>query len=238
MASALLGTEPPRLPGRLLVALTHEFGIAAGTARVALSRMVDNGELVNTDGVYELVGPLLSRRERQARGQAAPVDSGDGLWEIAVVTRVGRSGSDRTALRKNLTALGLAERREGVWMRPANLPADRLAGIRAAIADQVEWYRATPDADASGLAAELWDLDAWAVDANDLISQLAKPSASRTLAEGFVLSAAVLRHFVHDPQLPGELWPAAWPATELRKAYRGFDADYRQQLQTFFAAVS
>lgn len=239
MASALLGTEPPKLPGRLLVALTREFGIAPGTARVALSRMVDQAELTNNDGVYHLAGPLLARRERQARGQAASVDPQpwDGQWEMAVVSRSGRSGADRTALRKGLAALGLAERREGVWLRPANLAADRLASERMAVADQVEWYRTAPDTDGAQLAAQLWDLPGWSTEAHDLIAQLAAPHHTHSLAEGFVLSAAVLRHFVHDPQLPRQLWPPDWPAAQLRDAYRGFDTAYRQQLRTFFATV-
>ena len=50
IASTLLGTVPPRLPGRLLVAFAGEFGIQAGTTRTALSRMVDRGELRHLEG--------------------------------------------------------------------------------------------------------------------------------------------------------------------------------------------
>ena len=61
IASTLLGTVPPRLPGRLLVAFAGEFGIQAGTTRTALSRMVDKGELRHLDGgQYELDGDLLA----------------------------------------------------------------------------------------------------------------------------------------------------------------------------------
>ena len=54
----LLGVHPPRLPGGRIVEWCRRFGIAEGTARVALSRMVDRGELTNHDGVYELAGPF------------------------------------------------------------------------------------------------------------------------------------------------------------------------------------
>ncbi|HKY75862.1 MAG TPA: PaaX domain-containing protein, C- domain protein, partial [Acidimicrobiia bacterium] len=58
LASVLLGTEPPWLPTRLLVRTAELFGIADGTARVALSRMASAGEAVPEGGGYRLVGRL------------------------------------------------------------------------------------------------------------------------------------------------------------------------------------
>ncbi len=45
VASVLLGSHPPELPVAALVHLCSRFGIAEGTTRVALSRMVAAGEL-------------------------------------------------------------------------------------------------------------------------------------------------------------------------------------------------
>src|ERR1700690_2728015 len=56
IGSLLLGVHPPRLPGARIVEWCTRFGIAEGTARVALSRMVDRGELRSDRGVYELAG--------------------------------------------------------------------------------------------------------------------------------------------------------------------------------------
>src|SRR5690242_13068454 len=56
IASLLLGMRPPRMPAGRLVEWCGLFGVAEGTARVALSRMLDRGELTATDGVYELAG--------------------------------------------------------------------------------------------------------------------------------------------------------------------------------------
>ncbi|HJR38673.1 MAG TPA: PaaX domain-containing protein, C- domain protein, partial [Nocardioidaceae bacterium] len=61
LASVLLGTEPPWLPTRLLVRTAELFGIADGTARVALSRMLSAGEAVAEDGGYRLIGRLAER---------------------------------------------------------------------------------------------------------------------------------------------------------------------------------
>ncbi|NDH11493.1 MAG: PaaX domain-containing protein, C- domain protein, partial [Actinobacteria bacterium] len=86
IASTLLGTVPPRLPGRLLVAFAGEFGIQAGTTRTALSRMVDKGELRHLDGgQYELDGDLLARHLRQEAGLHPVVHPWDGTWELHVV---------------------------------------------------------------------------------------------------------------------------------------------------------
>jgi phenylacetic acid degradation operon negative regulatory protein len=54
------------------------------------------------------------------------------------------------------------------------------------------------------------------------------------LAEGFVVSAAVLRHFQADPLLPEELLPRAWPGGELRAEYDRFDTAYRALLREYF----
>ena len=73
VASTLLGTQPPVLPGRVLVRLAELFGIAEGTTRVALSRMVAAGELEVDDGRYRLVGPaLLARQATQEHGRVVP----------------------------------------------------------------------------------------------------------------------------------------------------------------------
>jgi phenylacetic acid degradation operon negative regulatory protein len=53
------------MPGSRLVRWCGIFGIAEGTARVALSRMVERGELVADDGVYELAGRVRGRQPAQ-----------------------------------------------------------------------------------------------------------------------------------------------------------------------------
>jgi phenylacetic acid degradation operon negative regulatory protein len=55
------------------------------------------------------------------------------------------------------------------------------------------------------------------------------------LAEGFVISAAVLRHLQADPLLPPELLPEDWPGAELRAEYDRYDAAYRAVLVDWFA---
>ena len=240
MASALLGTVPPILPGRLLVALAREFGIAEGTVRVALSRMVDKGELINDHSDYALAGPLVERQERQEAGQYPELRSWNGDWEMAVVRPGARASDERSALRTALTRLGLREYREGMWLRPDNLDPDRLPAERRVAAEQTDRFVARPDAEPGALAATLFDLDGWAERTHELLAAMA-PIQDRLvqhdrtmLVPGFELAAAVLRHFVADPLIAPPLLPDDWPARQLRETYARYDVAYRRILKDFF----
>ncbi|GAA2361820.1 PaaX family transcriptional regulator C-terminal domain-containing protein [Nonomuraea africana] len=218
--SALLGSHPPRLPSRALVRVGEVFGIAEGTVRVALSRMVAAGDLVQDDGRYELSERLRERQARQDESRSPHTRPWDGTWEIAIVTAERRAPSDRAALRHTMTALRLAELREGTWLRPANL----IRRWPEIVTAQCTLVDGRPREDPTAL---LWDLDGWAAEARRLERVLGQ---AKGLAEGFLVSAAVLRHLLADPLLPAELLPADWPGTRLRARYDDFDRDYRRAL--------
>lgn len=239
IASTLLGTTPPRLPGRLLVAFAEEFGVAAGTTRTAISRMVDRGELDHHDGgVYALAGDLLDRHLRQVDGLEPTLREWTGDWEMAVVPPGSRSSADRAALRRSASHLGLWERRDGVWMRPANLDPRRLAADRHVVESQTDAFVARPVDDPAALVAELVDLAGWAGRARDVIAELGELGPAvveeRRLADGFVLAAGALRHLVSDPLLPSPLEPEGWPAADLRQAYGAYLDEYQAGLRSFF----
>lgn len=235
IASTLLGTDPPRLPGRVLVKVGDLFGITEGTVRTALSRMVANGELASDDGSYQLSGPrLLERQTRQASSRRATRHRWHGAWLMAIVISDRRDASARAELRNALESARLAELREGVWLRPDNIDVV----WPPVVGDQCTIVHAR-DVDPS-LATRLWSLPSWARDANALRADMAKLVApleahdTDALAEGFVVSAAVLRHFQADPLLPEELLPRGWPGTELRTEYDRFDTAYRALLREYF----
>jgi phenylacetic acid degradation operon negative regulatory protein len=226
VASTLLGTHPPELPVRALVRSAALFGISEGTTRVAISRMLAAGELEATDGRYRLTGHLLERQARQERSRSPQLRPWNGQWCTAVVTAGGRTPGERAALRSAMAATRMAELREGVWLRPDNLDVPRHP--------HCEWFASRPEGDPGALAGRLWDLDAWASRAEELRRAMAGGEAALragepdALAPGFVLSAAVLRHFQADPLLPQELLPPGWPGEALRREYAVYDAAFRE----------
>ncbi|NMO33172.1 PaaX domain-containing protein, C- domain protein [Streptomyces sp. GMY01] len=221
--SLLLGTHPPELPVRGLLRAVEPLGIGGSTLRAALSRMVAAGDLRRADGVYRLSDRLLERQRRQDAAVHPQTRDWTGAWEMAVVTATGRGPAERAALRTRLTALRLAELREGVWLRPANLrrpwPGD-LDGV-------VQCFTARPDEPDEDLAARLWPLEAWAATARALLAHVAR--AGRP-ADRFTALAAVVRHLLADPVLPAPLLPGRWPGPELRAAYTGYQRELTEEM--------
>lgn len=229
--STLLGTRPPVLPARVLVMAGDLFGIAEGTIRTALSRMIASGELAaDGDGGYRLNAPRLL--ERQARQEATTRPWRSRAWRFAFVSAgERRAAPERSGLRNAMKALRMAELREGVWLRPDNLKQPPLPDAQTAVEAQCLQAVGRPDQDDKALAARLWDLDAWADEAEELRSRLWQEIE---LAPGFVLSAAVLRHLQADPLLPDELLPAHWPGASLRLEYAEWDQAYRALLRDWW----
>ncbi|MET0727671.1 MAG: PaaX family transcriptional regulator C-terminal domain-containing protein [Acidimicrobiales bacterium] len=243
LASVLLGTDPPQLPTALLVRTAKLFGISEGTTRTALSRMVAAGEAVGENGGYRLAGRLVARQARQSASRRAETRPWDGTWELATVDGdQARSATDRAALRGALTALRLTELRDGVWTRPDNLNTDRAPEARDLTARWCRWWQGSspeplPD------PSSLWDLAGWARGAQELRADMTELTGSLgrgdrdRLAEGFVTSAAVLRHLQADPLLPRPLLPPDWPGEVLRADYDRYDAAYRAVLRAWFTAA-
>lgn len=217
--SLLLGAHPPEIPVSALVNAGELFGISPSTLRVALTRMVAQGDLERTEGTYRLSQRLLARQRRQDAALDPVTRPWDGTWEMVVVTSVGRSAADRAELRSTLTDLRLAELREGVWMRPANLARD----LPTWSPDLLSRFRTTTTEDPGRLAAELWDLAAWSRTGHLLLGEIA---GARSGADRIAVAAAIVRHLRTDPALPPVLLPDDWAAQALRAAY----AAYQQEL--------
>ncbi|MDT3397888.1 PaaX family transcriptional regulator C-terminal domain-containing protein [Streptomyces sp. B1866] len=221
--STLLGHHPPRLPARALVRVGALFGVAEGSVRVALTRMVAAGDLRHHGGAYQLTERLLARQAWQDDSRAPRTRRWDGGWEIAVVTSERRDPGERAALRQAMAALRLAELREGTWLRPANLVRTR----PPVVAGQCALFTGAPEGDPAHLAARLWDLDGWARQAWSLRDALERAEGP---ADRFTAAAAVLRHLLADPVLPARLLPGDWPGVALRRAYDAFERDFRALL--------
>jgi phenylacetic acid degradation operon negative regulatory protein len=228
MASLLLGRRSARAAGRDLVRWCGLFGIAPGTARVALHRMVAAGELGRDGGDYVLLGGL-ARRQREQEASLTPRRRGwRGSWRMAVVVADARPAPVRAETRVALRRSRLAEWREGVWLRPDNIELDE--------SPHCEWLDARPDSDPVDLAAHLFAPARWSAEAARLITALDAATqgltedAEAALAPAFLAGAAAVRHVRADPLLPDEIVPAPWPGDDLRAAY--------VEYQRAFAAVA
>ncbi len=233
MASLLLGRRPAQASGRDLVRWCGLFGISAGTARVALHRMTAAGELRRDERGYVLVGGLAQRqREQESRLDSYPA-RWNGRWRMAVAVGRGRPAAVRADVRVELRRAGLAEWREGVWIRPANL-VDLVEDPRCA------WLDTIPDDDPIALANQLFGPERWRRRADELLDRLGPTRAAMTtdpeanLADAFLAGAATLGHIRADPRLPTRLLPAPWPGTELRNAYRLYQREFAVVARAWF----
>jgi phenylacetic acid degradation operon negative regulatory protein len=223
--STLLGYHPPALPVSTLVRVGGLFGIAERTTRVALTRMVRDGDVVADNGVYRLTERLVRRQAQQDESCSPSSQEWTGDWEMAVVTAPARALAERVALRKSMVAHRLAELREGIWTRPANL----LRELNGAVAAQCMVFTSRYH-DPGALVAQLWSLPDWAAEARRLAAAL---DEADTLVDGFITTAEVLRHLLLDPYLPPELLPEDWPGPELRERFAEFSKSYAERLRDY-----
>ena len=228
--SVLLGQDPPALSTRALMTLADVFGIAPGTMRTALSRLVATGELTATDGGYRLVGRLLERKAAQDIGHRPAGRSWDGQWHVAIVTVVRRTVTERRALRTHMANMRMGELRPDTWMRPANLDGpdgdDGLAVVRGPLTGE----------DPVALAGRLWPLGEVAGRAELLLTlvERALPELEEgrpeALASTIALSAGVVRFLRAEPLLPPDLTAQPWPPDVLRARYLTFDRAFGRLL--------
>lgn len=233
MASLLLGRRPARASGRDLVRWCELFAISPGTARVALHRMTTAGELVRDERGYELVGALAQRQREQESRLGAYPSRWNGRWRMAIAIGEARPAAVRSDVRVALRRVGLAEWREGVWIRPANL-VDLAEDPRCA------WLDAIPDGDPIALANQLFAPAQWSRRAEELLGRMARTITAMAtnpeahLADAFLAGAVTLRHIRADPRLPPPLLPEHWPGAELRDAYRAYQREFATAARAWF----
>ncbi len=196
---------------------TTAVGYPETTVRVAVSRMVAAGELVREHRAYTLDPALRARRIELA---APPVRPWEGDWEQVVITAAGRPSADRAALRARLLSLRLAEFREGVWLRPANL----VRTLPAELAATTIQFRLRPVEDPTALTAALWSLTDWSARGHALLGAIENPDP----ATRFAAVCAALDLLTTDPALPETVQPDDWPVDALRSETSAYLAWVRQ----------
>lgn len=237
MLSVLLGTHPPVLSGQQLVGLAELFGIRAGTARTALSRMVASGELSAENGRYSLGSRMLQRQRQQDEGRLTSTESWDRRWFTAIAATGSRSVAERRSFRSAMVGARLAELRPDIWMRPANIAPPESAGDVLLLTGELDKNNPI------GLVDELWPLGEINLQSSALIDALtrSRPSLDNddpsVLQPAFMLSAAAVRFLRVEPQLPLELVPHQWSPPELRPVYDDFEEAFQRLLRVFLRGV-
>ncbi len=224
--SVLLGSHPPLLPVRSLVRTAALFGINEGTTRVALSRLVADGEVVADGRHYRLSDRLIDRQRRQDESRTPATRPWRGHWELALTDPAATGQPERAALDAELAGLRLGEVRAGVWARPANLRRPWPPRLEVT-AWCFEARRVGFDGDDQELASRVWDLHGWADRAEALLQAWTKTDRP---AERFVVAAAMVRHLQTDPLLPPAMLPARWPGGRLRDAYGRYERELGELL--------
>jgi phenylacetic acid degradation operon negative regulatory protein len=236
--SVLLGSHPPLLPARALVALAELFGIAGGTMRTALSRMVAAGELEADDGRYRLAGRLLERQRAQDIGRRQPSHAWDGTWHTIIAAADQRQLAERRRFRALMANHRFGELRPDIWMHPANL------GPPAPAPDWIVTTGPVGGIDPIDLRDRLWDIDLLARRGSALLATVTGLrdatdwSDPASIPEVFLAAAAVVRYLRDEPLLPPALTPHDWPATQLRPAYDALEQAFQGLLRSFLAAPS
>jgi len=217
-------------PGEARTAATlsnaaESLGIAGAAVRVALRRLVADGDLVSPErGVYA-VGPRreaaqrLFRDWRRAEERLAPWS---GAWRLALCHQVKRQPA--RAFRGHLRALrfnGFVEAEPGLWARADNLaaPAERqfeelAASGLAAEARLLVGASVDPATDRTLRGAhdrialeKAYRTGAeWLEEARDRLKRLPEDGA---MALAFNVGREAIRSIASDPLLPAELIDAA-----------------------------
>ena len=239
------------MPVRALVASAALFGIAEGSVRVALTRLLGAGLIERDDrGLYRLghAAAPVQRRVAGWRDLDARLLRWSGGWIGAFAGRAATPPS-RAAQRRSERALrfsGFRPLSRGLAVRPDNLTGgvtrvrEELAALGLAPGSVVCEVREL-DPVSEARARKLWDAD-------DLVAnyrrhrqhldastrRLRARSAEFAMVESFRVGGAVLRLLANDPLLPEPIVAAAERAA-LVDAMRDYDAIGRASWSGFLS---
>lgn len=204
------------MPIAALVSAAALFGVPGGSLRVAVTRLLAEGQLERAGrGNYRLGGNALAvdRHATGWRNCEARLRRWDGRW-IAV-----HGAGPDPASERALAWLGFEALRPGLLLRPDNWKGgvdatrDELRGL--GLAQEALVFRLDALSPAEEAAARgLWDLEALVRGYRFARSELAR--SARTLAnapeadamvESFLLGGDVIRQLARDPMLPEALVP-------------------------------
>jgi phenylacetic acid degradation operon negative regulatory protein len=239
------------MPVRALVEAATLFGIAEGSVRVALTRLLADG-LVERDerGEYRLGAAAEPVRRRAAawRDLSSQLRAWSGAW-IAVFDAPAPARLAQRRSERALELLGFRPLRRGLRLRPDNLAGglarlrEQLAELGLAAGALVCELRGL-DAVSEARARSLWDADELVAgyrrhtrEIEASARRLRSRSPEQAMVESFRVGGAALRTLAKDPLLPEPIVPAG-ERDALIAAMRAYDALGRASWAAFLARHS
>ncbi|MEO6082993.1 MAG: PaaX family transcriptional regulator C-terminal domain-containing protein, partial [Umezawaea sp.] len=232
-------TLPARawLPTAAIVALLGEFGVTAGAARTAISRLARRGVLEgNRHGhrsSYRLTEPAAANLAIGGTSIAAFAtgpDTWDGSWTVIVFTMPKAEKAGRSSLRAQLRWRGYAPLYDGVWVSPHPLTRHDHADLVAETPGATTAFRSRHlqlDSDVTRDPVEAWDIAAIAKQYETFLHRWTP--ALPPIRAGDVTGIAAVRartevmdtyrRFPALDPLPIELMPPDWPRARAREVF-------------------
>ena len=234
--------------GRRLVAAGNVFSFSENQIRVALSRLVTDGLLVQPQrGEYAFSGAATAIQLEAQHWQDIEqrLQDWNGTWCAVLTDNLAAEGSTQFRTQTRALALrGLQRWRPGIWVRPNNLlgGTDKLAEELVSLGlDAMRGHCQITQGDQaceSGLRA-LWNSNALEKDYRKNIKQLIgaskrlqKPRFPAVLIETVELGSNTIRALLKDPLLPDDI-ASGDNRRQLIQLLREYDQQGRQQWQHF-----
>lgn len=244
----------PRRPVsiRLLLKIGELFAMNANAVRVAVARLVAEGQLENDErGSYRLGSAAAETQahvESWRRGETRIRPWKDAWLTVAVTQK-----TDRTARRSSLRALnrlGLREGLPGLWVRPDNLrqalhvTGERLRAL--GLEDGAELFVASDFSAAmtTHFREQLWPLRALTKSYEAVeqkltrsLAQLEQMPLETALVQTFLFGGEAIRLLATDPLLPPQMLPSE-PRAKLTETMLHYDAVGRELWKGFASEPS
>ena len=229
-----------------LIRLMAPFAVNERLVRTSVYRLASEGWLAARQSgrrsLYRLTAQGARKFEHAHRRiYASPSDRWDGEWELVIALPAELRADQRAALRKELGWEGFGSLTPGMFIRPARGVADAtVTEIFASLALTHRMWRldgARPRAHDDRTAPEMvracWNLTRVRVEYAAFIRRFAPlvgalddgtPIPEQAFVVRTLLIHAFRRASLHDPHLPPQLLPRAWPGAEAyalcRELYR------------------
>lgn len=219
-----------------LVSLLEVFGVPESTARVALARLRREGwfdtESLGRETIYTLSAKSWAMLD-EGRARIFDRDTGpwDGQWRMVIYEVPEAQRGVRDEVRQELAWLGFGPLATSTWISPRDkldAVGDRLRGIPGLRLDLLTCRAESAEHDQE-MTARCWDLAQLDRDYSEFVKTYRPKLALIRSGHLSPVRSLVLRtELIHDyrkfpfrdPDLPGELLPAAWHGTEAHELFR------------------